>query len=119
MTQKDILFKYPRSLGDWDSIALAVTPKFFEWMRWALTLGIFTYFAEQANSWSLYLITGIGYFLIIAYFNGYFFQFSFKNVPFFDKHERFASAAISILLGSLTLITIETAINQISLLKAV
>ena len=85
-----------------DKFWLAATPRWFDWVGWLLILGALTFVAQKTSNMAVKIVTAISYALLFMYFQSYFYQFEFVNLPFVKRHPYFARAAslaISGLLG--------------------
>jgi len=68
--------KAKKSEAEWqhmiDKFALAVTPKWFEWLGWVLILGALTFLGKKADSIAINVILGISGGLFVLYFFNFF-----------------------------------------------
>jgi len=100
-TKVDIRAK--KSEAEWikvqDRFWLAATPKIFEWLRWAVILAAVTYVSQKSDSPILTVLVGLCYGSMLLYFQAFFAQFEFENVPFVRSPS--LQRTVSILLSAL------------------
>lgn len=84
-----------------DHFWLAATPKLFEWLRWAVMLAAVSYIARRSDSLVLKIFLGVCYGSLLVYYQAFFGQFEFENLPWLksSRAQRVASIVLSALLG--------------------
>lgn len=86
-----------------DRFWLAVVPKLFEWLRWTIMLSAIGYVGQKSNSLLLKLIVDLCYLALFFYYQSFFFQFEFINLPLIKSRvARIASFSLSLALGLIT-----------------
>jgi len=85
-----------------DKFWLVTTPIWFEWISWLLIIGGLTFVSQKTLNISVKILTVLSYILLFMYFQSFFYQFEFINLPYIKRYPSFArsvSLAISGLLG--------------------
>jgi len=82
-----------------DRMGIKGAPIWFNWLAWVLALGAFHYIFMKTSSVVVLVVIGISYFFLWFYFQGFFNQFEFKNVPLFNSPKR--AGAVSIVLSGI------------------
>ncbi len=117
--RKEINFSAKKSEGEWrataDAFFLAATPKFYEWLRWVITLAAISYVQRKSHSTAITVLLGITYALSISYFMAFFYQFRFIGLPLLKnpRAARFASILLSGLLGGATWYLVRESVRAI------
>ena len=98
-----------------DHFWLAVTPRLFEWLRWTVILAAVTYVARDSDSPTLKLFVGLCYGALLAYFQAFFFQFEFINLPWLKskRSQRVASVVLAFILGLVTFWIVKLSIDAL------
>ena len=99
-----------------DSFYLSFTPEWFKILEYVIVLGVISVFAEKYQSKLLWLTYYISLFLLWGFFQSFFFQYKFKNIPFIKagKGERVASLIVSFLIALVVHLYIEKVVCIIS-----
>lgn len=99
--QKEVKLSDFHEQANWDRFYLTATPKLFEWLRWAATLAALQYVQKKTHSAAVHYVTGLAGLFLLMYFNAYFYQFNFTDLPFArtTMAKRLTSVVLSGLLG--------------------
>ena len=84
-----------------DKFWLSVTPKWFEWIGWLLIIGALSYVEQTTSNIAVKIIYIISFLFLWMYFQSFFFQFEFVNLPFFKTHQKTARLISLIISGVL------------------
>ena len=96
-----------------DRFWLVAAPKLFEWLRWVVILGAITYVANRSDSFVLKILLSISYGVMLLYFQSFFYQVKFKNLPYVKNQnvERVISIGLSTLLSLGTYLLVRHAVD--------
>ena len=64
-----------------DRTALAVTPRWFEWLGWVAALAALQYLLAKSGSVVIRIVTTVSTLLLWYYFNAFFFRFEVRGLP--------------------------------------
>lgn len=82
-------FEHKNSESEWqnkvDKLWLSAAPKWFEWVGWLLIMSVLSYVEQTTSNVAVSIIYLISFLLLWMYFQSFFFQFEFLNLPYFKK----------------------------------
>lgn len=98
-----------------DAFWMKATPKWFEWLRWLLIVGVFTILSKTQENRIIKYVLGISYVALFFYFQGFFFSVEFHGLPFVksEKARRTISLILSAVLLACTGFFLSEVISQI------
>lgn len=82
-----------------DQFYIKATQKWFEWLGWLLIIGAVTYVEDKEPSIYIKIIQIISYILLFFYFQSYFYQFTFINIPLTKGRPNLARALSLLMSG--------------------
>jgi hypothetical protein len=100
-----------------DKFWLSATPKWFEWLGWVLIIGAVTFVAKKTDNVVVVVVNVLSYSFFLMYFQSFFFQFEFINIPFLKKHPRVSRAVtllVSAVLGTSVYLLLKLSIEDLS-----
>lgn len=90
--------------------------RWFQWVEWLLMLGALTFVAEKSDSLAVKVVTIISYVMLGLYFQSYFYQFEFVNIPYLKRNPRLSRAisiGISAVLGLVVFFLLRFSISSL------
>jgi hypothetical protein len=85
-----------------DNFWIKATPKWFEWLRWLLIIGVFTILSKTQENTIIEYVLGISYVALFFYFQSFFFSIEFHGLPFVKSEK--ARRTISLILSAALLV---------------
>lgn len=105
----------------WEGVfALEAVPKFFEWIRWSLSLALLDYAVKLSGSTWLDWVFQLGVVLLGLYYLAYFRKLLYERGGLFKRMPRLndsLSVIVAILLATVTYFTVLKLVGAASLLQ--
>ncbi len=95
----------------WDKFWLAFGPKWFTWLGWVLILGAFQFVAVKVDNFSLRAVNGLSFMVLLCYFQCFFYQFKFINLPLTKDRPKVARL-VSLLISAVLALGVMILLNR-------